>query len=400
MPSKPGNCDVKMKTVISILLGALLLNCSSYDDLTEERALRAQKGQGDIHIGVVWYEPFERTLFDEGVLMALDEINRSGGVLGRQLKLHMHPNVSGKQERQVARQLAQNPDVVAVIGHPLSGSAIQVSAIYQAAGVLFISTGATSPYLTIHGFSYVFRNLPSDAQTSKALVRYCIYKEFKKIAVIDDESEYGVTLANIFVEDAAKAGIEISIRKSYFPWQYIYHNMLHEVKEYCEDAVFLGGTLPQAAHVIKQARQMGIEVPFIGGDGLDEPLLMEIAGEAAEGTVVSTIFNPNDASEQTQQFLARFQDRYERMPDAWAALGYDAVYLLYDAFTQAKTTVPIIAASFLRFFQDRHSVAGTYSFSTNGDVLGKRFFYKAVHDRAFIYENNVTDMEEANQPCE
>ena len=364
------------RKILCILATGLFLSCTSYKDIATERARRAETAKGDISVAVVWNTSFQATLFDEGITMAVSEINARGGILGRKLRMEIHPNVRQDEEQKIARTIAADPDIVAVIGHLESGGAIRASVTYQAAGLLFISPGATSPNLTDHGFSYVFRNIPSDSETGKVLAEFCVAKGYGNMVVIDDESEYGMALANIFEEKAAAAGIKILLRRSYFPWQADFRFMLHEIKDQGGDAILLGGDVPRAAEVIKQARQMGIKLPFIGGDGLDTGDLWKIAGYAAEGTIVSTIFNPTDADPNTQLFSGNFLQRYGITPDTWAALGYDAVYLLDDAYTKAGSTVPVVAASFLRFIADRHSVMGLYSFTKTGDVTGKNFFFK------------------------
>jgi branched-chain amino acid transport system substrate-binding protein len=339
-------------------------------------------------IAMVWNEPIGATLFDEGVIMAVAEINAQGGISGRQLRLVIHSDVPPEKELETARSIAADPDVVAVIGHPTSGTAIPVSVVYQRSGLLFISSGATSPNLTNHGFHYVFRNIPSDIETGRVLAEFSVARGFRKMVVIDDESEYGNTLANIFVENAARSGIEILLRKSYYPWQTDFSYMINDIKDRGGDAIFLGGSVPQAAEVIKQAREMGVGIPFIGGDGLDEPVLWEIAGSAAEGTIVSTIFNSEDSDPNTQIFAKNFQGRYGIAPDTWSALGYDAIYLLNDVFRTAGSTVPLVVASFMRFIEDRHSVMGRYSFTKEGDIIGKRFFFKVVRNGKFEYVIN------------
>jgi branched-chain amino acid transport system substrate-binding protein len=374
-----------------ILSGLAVLSfivCISCGNLEKERAERAEKSIGEIVIAMVWNEPAGATFFDEGAIMAVAEINARGGILGRKLRLAVHSNVPKMKELEVAKSIAADPGVVAVIGHPTSGTAIPVSVTYQKAGLLFISSGATSPKLTNHGFHYVFRNIPSDIETGKVLAEFSVKKGFRKMAVIDDESEYGNTLANIFVENAARAGIEILHRKSYYPWQTDFSYMINDIKNRQVDALFLGGSVPQAAAVIKQTREMGVMIPVLGGDGLDEPLLWEIAGSAADGTIVATVFNAEDADPNTRTFVRNFRDHYNRAPDTWSALGYDAIYLLTDAFRMAGSTVPLVVASFLRFIEDRQSVMGKYSFAKDGDIIGKRFFFKAVRNGTFEYIDN------------
>lgn len=377
-----------VRIFLSMLAVLSSVACTSYENLAKERAERAERAKGDIVIAMVWNQPLEATLFDEGAIMAVAEINARGGIFGRKMRMVIHSNVLQAKEHEIARTIAADLDVVAVIGHPISGTAIPVSLTYQKTGLLFISAGASNPKLTSHGFSNVFRNIPSDIETGKVLAEFSVAKGFRKMVVIDDESEYGRTLADIFAENAARVGIEILLRKSYYLWQTDFSFMIHDIKDRGGDAIFLGGEVPQAAEVIKQTREMGVNIPFIGGDGLDEPILWKIAGSAAEGTIVSTVFNPDDSDPNTMIFVKNFQDRYGIAPDTWAALGYDAIYLLDEAFIRARSTVPLVVASFLRFIEDRRSVMGSYSFTKNGDIIGKRFFFKVVRSGKFEYVTN------------
>jgi branched-chain amino acid transport system substrate-binding protein len=388
MPSEIGETTVAVRIILSVLAVLSSMACTFNENLEKVRAERAEKAKGDIVIAMVWSQPSGATLFDEGVMMAVEEINAQGGIFGRKMRMEIHSAVPEEEEQEVARTIAADPNVVAVIGHPISDTAIPVSVTYQKTGLLFISAGATSPRLTSHGFPYVFRNIPSDIETGRALAQFSVAKGFAKMIVIDDEREYGKTLANIFVENAARAGIEIRLRKSYYPWQTDFSFMIDDIKDRGGDAIFLGGELPQAAEVIKQARAMGVKIPFIGGDGLDQPVLWEVAGSAAEGTIVSAVFDPYDSDPNTKIFAKNFQARYGVVPDTWAALGYDAVCVLDEAFRRAKSTVPLVVASFLRFIEDRHSVMGRYSFTRNGDITGKSFFFKVVRNRKFEYVTN------------
>jgi branched-chain amino acid transport system substrate-binding protein len=387
---RPRASEKVLQSLLSILLVWTILACSPYKGLEKERAKRAEKATGDIAVAVVISAPLVETYMDKGIAMAAEEINARGGILGRKLRMDVHIGHSPAEEHAIARSIAADPDYVAVIGHPISSAAIPVSLTYQEAGLLFISPGATTPKLTGHGFSYVFRNVPSDAQTGRLLVEFSLAQGFKRMVVIDDESEYGTALASIFVEAASATGINILLRRSYFPWQTDFSFMLDDIKKQGGDAIFLGGTVPQAALVIRQARRMGIQLPFIGGDALDTHELLAVAGKAAEGTIVSSVFDPFAADPNTQKFVQKFQSRWQAPPDSWAALGYDAVYLLDDAFTQANSTVPIMAASFLRFMEDRTSVMGPYSFLKNGDVIGKILHFKEVRGGKFEYLRNLS----------
>ncbi len=386
-----------MRTEILLMLTLALVGlvgCASKEEIARKRAELAQKARGDIVIAVLWNTRYEETLFSEGVALALEEVNRSGGVLKRKLRAAtFYGDISGAKELRLARKIAKDPEIMAVIGHDSSDGAIPASVIYETHGLLFISPRATSPQLTSHGFQYVFRNIPSDSQTGQTLAQFAHASGFKKVAVLDDESAYGQLLAESFIEQALKQGIAVKAAKSYFPWQSDFRPLLADIKALNVEAIFLGGQLPRAAEVIRQAREMGVTVPFISGDGLDSPTLWEIAGAAAEGTIVSTVFNAECQDEITRRFIGNFYARYGRHPDTWAAQGYDAVQLLAHAFTEARSTSPVVVASYLHFVVRWQGVTGSYSFMRHGDIIGKEMYFKVVRNGRFqcldfVIENN------------
>lgn len=394
-----------MRKVILIVLFLMFLSrsgCSpSYEQLAKERAEKARTGNGEILIAAVWDFEQTATLFDEGVKMAVEEVNREGGVLGRRIRILMRGAASDADNLKAARSLVANTDIVAVIGHDVSGGAIPASVVYEKSGMLFVSAGATSPLLTSHGFRLVFRNIPSDRQTGAMLAAFASRAGFKKLAVIDDETTYGRLLAESFLEHAQKVGREVKVVKSYFPWQTNFRPLVADIKVAGVDAVFLGANLPLAALFVKQLREMGVNVPILAGDGLDSPSLWQIAGNAAEGTIVSTVFNAESKDEITRKFVKDFSERYGVIPDTWAAQGYDAVKLLADSFTLAKSTTPVVVSSYMHFLVKRHGVTGSYSFTEQGDIVGKHMYFKMVAGEKFIYlDTDIGDAPDGEKELE
>jgi len=379
----------KMIQCAMLIILAMTMGCSSPNErAAEQREALARKAAGDIVIALVWNQSEGETCFAQGVNMALDEINGSGGIGGRKIKaLQYIGHFDEKEELRLARKVAFNPEVMAIIGHWDSGAAIPASVIYENSGLLFISPGATSSLLTSHGFHLVFRNIPSDHQTAYDLAEFVHASGYKKVAVLDDESVYGQMFADAFLVAVQKMDVQAKIIKSYFPWQNDFRPMLAAVKSQDVDAIFLGGQLPQAASVISQARELGITVPFVGGDGIDSPALWEIAGPAAEGTVVATAMDPRAEDPKLQKFMRDFQSRFGKMPDTWAAQGYDAMKLLANGFGAAKSTLPILVSSYLHYLVEWHGVTGSYSFTQRGDIVGKTLFFKVVHNDSFQYLN-------------
>ena len=374
----------RSKKAIPVLLLALFVMtaCTSYDDLAKERAKRAKKATGDIRIALVWQEKLVKTYFFEGAEFAADEINRGGGIRGRKVRTIRYNNNSAslEKDREIAKTIAADCDITAVVGHYMEVGAIEASVTYEYSGIIYISPTATDVGFSQHGFQFVFRNTPSDGVNGVELADFAKKRGYLSILVIDDRMVYGKGLADIFYERASKIGINVVARRSYDYLGKDFKPLFAEIKNLRFDAIFLGGSLPTAGEVIKQARIMGVTVPFIGGNSLDVPTIWKIAGNAAEGTITPTVFHHNEKYDASRAFSSKFFERYHAYPDTWAALGYDAIQVLAAATQKTGTTVPVVVASYLRFLKDWRGVLGIYSFMTNGDVSGQINEFQVLHN--------------------
>jgi branched-chain amino acid transport system substrate-binding protein len=329
--------------------------------------------------------------------MAISELNERS-VLGRKIKpicYYAHGEDAGQRwSTDKVRRFVNNYDIVAVVGHASSKTAIRASVAYEYNGVVFIFPGPCSPNLTSHGFKYVFRNIPPAVVTGRRLADAGLAMGFTRMLIVDDSSEYGKALAEAFRERATSLGVEVIRGRSYFPWQTSldFRLLIDNIKGFKFDAIFLGGSAPLAAYFIKEARTMGVTAPFIGGDGLDSNLLWEIAGEAAEGTIVSTVFNSTLSDPLLQTFNKNFYIRFKEYPDTWAAQGYDALMVLAFAFEKSQSTVPLVVSSTLRFIENWHGVAGSYSFTQDGNIVGRPISFKVLRRGRFEYLNQLMDL--------
>ena len=379
---------VKSKNIFILTFSALLILSCDYSDRAfyEKRAERAAYAKGDIVIGVVDTSA-QANLFLQGIQLAIEEINEEGGVLGRKMRPIIYDDNGERAEGQeIARKLSGNPDVIAVVGHYYSSVAVPVSITYNKNGILFISPGATHPNLTRYGGEFTFRNIPDDEDVGYHLAEATARHGIKKVVIFYQRDSGGKRLAEIFHEEAHKRGVEILNTRSFFEDQENFRTVLSAIKkEYKFDAIFIAGRLPASAFLIKQARDMGITVPIISGDGLDSPALMMIAGRAANGTTVPTVFNPDLRQRLTQNFVKRFNSKYGVIPDTWAAQAYDAIQVLAGAIDESGSTVPIVVATTLRFLENWRGVTGTYSFTQTGDITEKPIFFKTVRNGTFEF---------------
>ena len=159
---------IQTKYLVFLVFGAFLFAaCESYEVSYKKRAKKAEESTGDIVIGVVDSER-ESSLFFEGITLAIEEINQEGGILGRNLRFLYHDDEGDLRKGQkIARVLARNHDIVAVVGHLYSSVAIPVSITYEKSGIVFITPWATQPSLTKYAGEFTFRNIPNDEETGK-----------------------------------------------------------------------------------------------------------------------------------------------------------------------------------------------------------------------------------------
>lgn len=373
-------------TLVLILLLILVVSGCGKKETGQLREDAASAATGDIVIGAAW--PFEdqNDLFSEGIDLALQEINSSGGVLGRKLSLVKEDDHSSVTlGMSIAQRFAENLDMVAVIAHRSSVVAVPASSIYAKAGLVMISPGATAPKLTQKQYKTVFRNIPSDQSIADRMARFARSAGYRNMAIFYADDEYGRGLANAFEDGAAANGIGIIDRMSFYEDATELKRVAAMWKTLHIDAVFVADVMPSGAEFIKKLRETGLNVPILGGDGLDSERLIEIAGSDAEGTIVPAIFNPDDPRKQTQQFVEKFKSRYQTVPGKWAAQGYDAVRLLAEAIRKSGSTAPSQIAEALRTLKDWPGAAGNLTFSQTGDVENQQVVMKIVRDGRFEY---------------
>jgi branched-chain amino acid transport system substrate-binding protein len=342
--------------------------------------------KGDIAIGLAWPVGSRNHMIKEGVELAVDEINGQGGINGRKIRLVVKDDeetVTGGVT--VAQSLIKIPDLVAVIGHGASYVSIAVSAIYEEAGIVMLSPASTAPSLTQRGYQFIFRNIPSDAEIARQLVLYAARQGYRRMAICYSEDSYGLGLANAFEDHAKNEGIKIVDRISYYAGVEDLERVANKWKALDYDAVFVAHEVTDGAIFIADAVKAGISGPFLAGDAMDTPQLCEVAGKAAEGTVVGSIFNPEDSRPETKDFIDKFSKVYNTPPTSYAAQGYDAVRLLAAAIEESGSTDPKAIAAKLRTFKEKPGAAGSHTFTDNGDDVGNLVVKKVIRHGEFQF---------------
>jgi branched-chain amino acid transport system substrate-binding protein len=277
----------------------------------------------------------------KGAVMAFEEINAAGGVLGKKLELISEDNQSKSGESAtVAKKLIARDNVVALLGEVASTRSLEVAPIAQNAKIPMIAPAATNPAVTETG-DYIFRVCFIDPFQGTVMAKFA-REELKagKVAILTSVSNaYSVGLANFFRDTFTKSGGNVAIEQKYSEGDKDFRAQLTAIKAAGVDAVFVPGYYTEAALIARQARDLGITVPFFGGDGWESEKLLEIGGAALNGCYYSTHFSPENKETNVATFVQKFKARWNNeTPDAFAALGYDAAYVLVDAIKRAGTT--------------------------------------------------------------
>jgi branched-chain amino acid transport system substrate-binding protein len=375
-----------------VLLSLAGLGCGKGREVaTEDRRSQAKENE-QIVVAVAWpWEARAELLFAQGLEMALEEVNAGGGIGGRPLiTLRVDDHESVNEGRLAAQRLADNPAVMAVIGHLQSHVTVPAAAIYDAAGLVLVAPAATNADLTNQGFSRVFRACFVDRDVGIQMADYAKAQGYKRIAIYYVRSIYGQALASAFEARAGEIGsINVVARDAHGAEQDFaggsMQPLLSRWGQLDADAIFLAGEVPSAGQIIAEIRRSGLEIPVFGGDAMSSPALIQVGGEAVEGTVVATFFHPGEPRPEVQAFVEAFTERYGTPPDVAAALAYDALRLVATAMRQAPTPAPPDVAAALHALDHWPGVTGPFTFDSQGNLIDRKVPKVVVENGKFVY---------------
>tara|TARA_B110000438_G_scaffold212084_1_gene204184 strand:+ start:712 stop:1872 length:1161 start_codon:yes stop_codon:yes gene_type:complete len=368
------------------VLAMVLSSCLEKDSKTE-RSDRAATATGDILIGTAWPLNSAKKKLKNGVILAQEQINAGGGILGRNVKIDFRDDEKNVTKGiRIAYDFVNNLDMVAVIGHLNSYVSLATSSVYEFGGMLMITPGSSASKITHQGFNLVFRTIPDNKNQGFQLAQYAKDKGYKKMMLYYIKNSYGRDLANSFEKYANLNGIEIVDRTSYQKGSSNYGRAMQYWADFYDfDAIFLAGYLPESAKIIQMARKAGISKPFLGGAGLDASSLISLGGKEVEGTVVTSFFHPDMQHPKSVAFTKLYEKRFGERPESVAAQGYDALMLLAHGMTKANSTVPSDVAAALRQTKDWEGATGSHTVKDNGDMLHKKIAKKIVREGRFEY---------------
>lgn len=306
-----------------------------------------------------------------GVQLAIEDANAAGVEIGgRKVKFELvaeDDEANPTKATTVAQKLVDSK-VVAVVGHFNSGASIPASSVYSNGGVPQISPSSTNPKYTQQGFKTTFRVVAHDDQQGPTLGRYATENlKAKTIAVIDDSTAYGQGLADAFAKTAEAAGAKIVAREHTTDKDTDFKAILTNIKGRNPDLIMFGGIDPQAGPMVKQMAELGIKAKFMGGDGMQTPNFIKLAGPASEGVMASMPGLPKEKMPGGAEFLKKYKAKFNQDVELFAPMGYDAVMVFIDSMKRAGSTDP---AKFLPEIgkTSYQGVIGPIAFDEKGDL--------------------------------
>ena len=276
----------------------------------------------------------------KGTQLAVDEVNARGGVLnGQKLRLLTEDDQSKAGEpANIVKKFISSDKVAAVLGEVASSKSLEAAPICQTSQIPMISPASTNPKVTQIG-DYIFRVCFLDEFQGKCIANYAAetLKAKKAGVLVDVKQDYSTGLAGFIKDNFTKAGGQIVGEKSYSSGDKDFKAQLTSLKAAGPDVIFVPGYYTEVSEIARQARQLGIKAPLMGGDGWDSDRLVANGGTALEGDYFTDHFTSEDQAPLIQDFVKKFKAKYGSAPDAMAALGYDSALLLADALKRAGT---------------------------------------------------------------
>jgi branched-chain amino acid transport system substrate-binding protein len=312
----------------------------------------------------------------EGALLAIDEWNAKGGVLGMKITAIVEDSQCTPDPAVNAANKVVNQDKVHyIVGEVCSKASIPISEIANAAKVIQISPTSTNTAVTVDKSgatkAYIFRACFIDPFQGTVGARFAVESLKAKTAAVmyDVGNDYSKGLADYFKAAFEKGGGKVTAFESYSKDDVDFSALLTKVKQSSPVVLFLPDYYNKVGLIAKQARQLGVTATFLGGDGWDSPEMAKIAGDAINGGYFTNHYSPDDPRPEVQEWVKKYQAKYGQKPDALATLGYDAGLLLIQALKNALNAKPDEIKAALGAIKDFPCVSGKITFDEWGNPI-------------------------------
>ncbi len=280
-----------------------------------------------------------------GFQLAADEINAAGGVNGDKLQLVIEDEQGKKEEAiNVFKKLIFQDKVLMVFGPTLSNSAQAADPVAQAAKTVAFGTSNTADGITSIG-DYVFRNSVTEADVLPETIKMAVKKSgIKKVAVMyGNDDVFTKSGYDNFKKALEDLKIPVTTTETFAKGDVDFKAQLTKIKAGNPDAIVLSALLAEGAPIMVQARQLGLNLPFIGGNGMNSVKIFDLAKDKSDGLYVGSPWSASNASAENSKFIKAYSEKYKAAPDQFAAQSYDALYITVQALKKIKLSGDLTA---------------------------------------------------------
>jgi branched-chain amino acid transport system substrate-binding protein len=303
--------------------------------------------------------------------MAADEVNAAGGINGKQIELLVQDDRSDASEAAtIVTKFVTQDQVHGILGEVASSRSIAAAPIAQNAKIPMLTPSSTNPEVTRKG-DYIFRSCFIDPVQGAAIAQFAARTLNAKRAAImvDRKNDYSTGLEKVINETFRRMGGEIVATQSYQEGDQDFNAQLTSLKGANPEVIFVPGYYNDVGLIAKQARDKGITVPLVGGDGWDSAQLYAIGGKALNGSYFTNHYSPFDTDPKVVKFVNDYKARYNTVPDALAATAYDAAKIMFDAMKRASSLEGSAVRDALAATKDFPGVTGNVTFNENRDAV-------------------------------
>ena len=311
---------------------------------------------------------------ENGARMAIEELNAQGVTIGgKKIKFELMAEDDAADPKQgtAAAQKLCDSKVAGVIGHLNSGTTIPASKVYNDCGIPHVTGAATNPNLTKPGYKTTFRIISNDNALGAGLAAYAHDTlKLKSVAIIDDRTAYGQGVANVFKKVAGELGMKVVDEQFTTDKATDFMAILTAIKAKNPDAIFFGGMHPQAAPMLRQMEQLGMNnVKYFGGDGIcTQEIIQLVAGAKTLGNVICAEGGSSlDKMPGGKAWKAKYDAKYPGQFQVYSPYTYDATFLIVDAMKRANSVDPKVYVNELAKANFK-GVTSTIAFEPNGEM--------------------------------
>ena len=307
-----------------------------------------------------------------GAKMAVEQINKAGGVDGKMLKAEIFDDACEPKQANLVANKIVNGGFKYVVGHLCSGATQPASTIYEDEGIVMVTPASTSPDISERGYEMIFRTIGLDSDQGPTAATYIADKvKPKAVAVIHDKQQYGEGIATSVRDSLKEKGVKVVMFEGVNKGDKDFSSLISKLQKEKVDFVYYGGYHPELGLLLRQASEKNFKGQFMGPEGVGNKDISTIAGAASEGLLV-TLPPAYDKREENKELIKAFKARNEDASGAFVLTSYAAVKVIADAIDGADSTDPTKVAKYIHE-NTFDTPMGEISFNEKGDIANFKF---------------------------